>query len=63
MGEQEENDNYDQQKRSRVTSRQRNDSEAGSSSLADNDENDEIDHLNFIEQMLQKNNSREKEIQ
>ena len=61
MGEQEENDNYDQQKRSRVTSRQRNDSGAGSSSLAD--ENDEIDHLNFIEQMLQKNNSREKEIQ
>ena len=49
------------QKRSRVTSRRRqDDSEGNSSSLAD--ENEEIDHLNFIEQMLSKNN-RVSEIQ
>jgi len=49
------------QKRSRVTSRRRqDDSEGNSSSLAD--ENEEIDHLNYIEQMLSKNN-RVSEIQ
>ena len=49
------------QKRSRVTSRRRqDDSEGNSSSLAD--ENEEIDHLNFIEKMLSKNN-RVSEIQ
>lgn len=43
------------QKRSRVNPRRRyDDSEGNSSSLAE--ENDEIDHLNFIEQMLAKNN-------
>ena len=35
------------QRRSRITSRQRYDSEAGSSSLAE--EESEMDHLNFIE--------------
>lgn len=53
-------DGDDIQRRSRITSRQRFDSEAGSSSLAD--EESEMDHLNFIEQMLMKNNSRAQEI-
>ena len=43
------------QKRSKITSRQRRPlEESEGSSLAE--ENDEIDHLNFIEQMLMKNN-------